>query len=418
CGPTTPSPRPLAPNRSPSRSRATTSNPASSPCLGRRATPLHRRRPIFLARDRGRPGRGARTGCRGEGAAAARPQPPRSRARRRCTSSMRSATRAASSSLASKSRSSAARRRARARSPLAKRHAPGSSPAALPSRPERTRTTTHCRSTAQARASSSTVSVCSSTTIPVRTRSSAMSGSSGRARIEGHLAGHRLVELARALGVCGRQHHPQFKVQRAGRIAGYAASLQPPLAPRLRARRHLHADRARWRRHVDLGAERRLPGGDRDGLVDVPAVHPVALVRGEANLEVEVARRAPADAGASLAGQADVLALDDAAGYGDLQRAFLPDDPAVLVEPRPAQGDRARGPLVDVREIDHHARVMVAAAHAVAAGAGAARRPAEQAGEELAELLGPQVVEGAARELEAGAPVRGRPELLAGASRL
>src|SRR5690606_17296814 len=109
---------------------------------------------------------------------------------------------------------------------------------------------------------------------------------------------------------------------------------QPQLASRLRAGRDLDADRARRRRHVDLGPERRLPGGDRNGLVDVPPVHAIALVRRETHFEVEVAGRTPADARAALAGETDVLALDDAAGYGDLQRAFLPDDPAALVEPR------------------------------------------------------------------------------------
>src|SRR5690606_9845747 len=180
---------------------------------------------------------------------------------------------------------------------------------------------------------------------------------------------------------------------------------------------HLRVDRARRRRHFALGPERRLPGSDRDRLVDIAPVHPVALVRREAHLQVQVARRPSADARPALPGQADVLALDDALGDGDLQGALLAHHPAVLVQPGAAQRDGARGTVIHVRQVDHHARMVVAATHAAGPGA-AARGTAEEAGEELAELLGPQVVEGAARELEAGAPVRGRPELLAGASRL
>src|SRR5512143_292424 len=144
------------------------------------------------------------------------------------------------------------------------------------------------------------------------------------------------------------------------------------------------------------------------------ALHAIAVVRLEVNLEVEVAGRALARAGPSLAGEADHLAFVDALRDAHVEAALVEAHPPLRVDLRHAERHAPRRAPIRVLERKQDLRVMILAAHVHARAAHAAA--AEELGEEVAEIGGLALEGAAPRELEARVPVGRRLEFLPGAT--
>src|SRR5207248_2011587 len=127
--------------------------------------------------------------------------------------------------------------------------------------------------------------------------------------------------------------HEIARVARAQALDALAA--QPKHLPGLRLRRHLDLRRAVESGNLDLAAEGRLGEADRHLAVQVVAVTLEDAMLGEVDDDVEVAGRAPVDAGFALGGEADAIALVDA--RRDLHRERL-----VALDASRAAAGRAR----------------------------------------------------------------------------
>src|SRR5579883_903972 len=100
----------------------------------------------------------------------------------------------------------------------------------------------------------------------------------------------------------------------------HALAAQPELMAGLGPRRNVDARHlAVERRHLDRAAERRLHHGDRHAAVDVGALALEQLVPAHRQEDVEIAGRAAARAGFTLAGKTDARAILDARGNADLE---------------------------------------------------------------------------------------------------
>ena len=127
--------------------------------------------------------------------------------------------------------------------------------------------------------------------------------------------------------------HPHELVPLAALQVGDTVARQAEGAPAAGLGRDLHRDLPPERRHLHLGAERRLPRRDRQLDVEIVLAALEDRMRRHVNPEVEVPARAAADAGAALAGRADAGAIADTGGDLHLHP----------VAPRDAPGAAARG---------------------------------------------------------------------------
>ena len=103
----------------------------------------------------------------------------------------------------------------------------------------------------------------------------------------------------------------------------HALAAQHVHLARLRAGRDLDLDLAGRAGNRQRGAERRLRHRQVDGGVEVVAVALDAGLRDDADLDEEVARRACELSGMALAANADALAVGDAGGNVDVDRAVV-----------------------------------------------------------------------------------------------
>src|SRR5947209_19854544 len=117
------------------------------------------------------------------------------------------------------------------------------------------------------------------------------------------------VELALGRREIGRHDdldlHELIPAAATGPGPRHPVARQPERAPARRGRRDLHRDFASQRRHLDVGAQRRLRRRDRQLELDVVALPLGERVRGDGHGEIEVAAAA-AGAGA-FAGNAHAL---------------------------------------------------------------------------------------------------------------
>src|SRR6185312_1009956 len=119
-------------------------------------------------------------------------------------------------------------------------------------------------------------------------------------------------QLLEQLALTGRQgirnHETDLgqQISFAASLLGEAATAQADLAARGGAGGDLHPHRAGGRLDLGLAAQRRFPGRDGDGRMDVRAVDLEARVRLDLHLEQQIARRA-AEPRRALAGEANLL---------------------------------------------------------------------------------------------------------------
>src|SRR5690349_9868202 len=135
-------------------------------------------------------------------------------------------------------------------------------------------------------------------------------------------AGEFLEQLALARGQLPRRLDEHADDLVAATVAVHvrdAAALQPERLARLRPGRDLHLRRALERRHVDLRAERRLREADRHVADDVRPLADEERVLADVEHDVEVARRAAARRGLTLATQLETRAAVDAGRDLDAQ---------------------------------------------------------------------------------------------------
>ena len=125
--------------------------------------------------------------------------------------------------------------------------------------------------------------------------------------------------------------------------------------PGLRPRRHAQARGAVRRRHVDLGAKRRLVHADRNGDVKIVPFARERLVRLDLDGEIEIAGPAAPLAGIPLLRHADARAVADARGNRDRDRLAAHLDAGTAAAParRLLQASRAAARVAAFRE--HHA---------------------------------------------------------------
>src|SRR5690606_15447682 len=108
-----------------------------------------------------------------------------------------------------------------------------------------------------------------------------------------------------------------------------------------RTRRHLEHDVAQRCGHFHTGAERCLPGRNRQLDVKVLTVHTIERVRLELNLKIKVACRQAAMSGTALTFETNVLAFHDAFRDLYIQRAIAHAHMSFYVEFGYAQRDLA-----------------------------------------------------------------------------
>src|SRR5690606_23131678 len=132
-------------------------------------------------------------------------------------------------------------------------------------------------------------------------------------------------------------------------------------------------------------------------------------MRAKADLEVEIAGRATAQARRALAGQADALAFGNPLGDTHVEGAGAGQDAAIGAKLGNVQGDGLGRAPVGILQRDLDAGHLILATHPKTASAGSARPASpEQRLEEIAELADAEV----AAEGEALLPARRRPKLL------
>src|SRR5690606_11894007 len=202
-----------------------------------------------------------------------------------------------------------------------------------------------------------------------------------------------------------RGHHDRddgIEVARAAAGARQPLAREPEPLPVLRPGRHLERHPALERRQLDRRAERRLPGRERKLDVEVAPARPEQRVRREADVEVEIAVRPSAEAGAALPGEAQPLAVGRAARNAHADALLAQLQPALGAAEGPAahggaaarlEAARAANAerLEEVGEIDvveRRAAGRPARAEALAEGAEPVLRGTEVlAGAEAAEIV-------------------------------
>src|SRR5262245_304850 len=192
-------------------------------------------------------------------------------------------------------------------------------------------------------------------------------------------------------------------------IAASVATRQPAAAKpqsgrTLRCRRHRQRHRAIGRVDAHVGAEDGLPGPKREIHLEVVAGHAVTRVRQQPNVQVHVAGRSAVEPGAALAGQAQCGAVAHAARNGDVEAAAVQCD-ATLPTVQDIVERQGQLPLDVVARHRHSDATPARSAPAV-------RGPAEDRGEEVAEVAAvTDVVPVTGRHRWAAASARWRREI-------
>src|SRR6185437_11484475 len=168
-------------------------------------------------------------------------------------------------------------------------------------------------------------------------------------------------------------------IARRARYRRDAAPLEAEHGAAIGALGHRHADRPADRRYADLAAEHRLGEGHRQFDMDVVALAAEQLVRRDMHLDQRVARRAAAQPGVALALETQDLAVGEAGGDGHVETVAGGESHALL------------GAARRLEEIDGQGEGAIGAAQPdrlpTARPAAATRLPAEEIGEDVAELV-------------------------------
>src|SRR5262245_59592743 len=234
-------------------------------------------------------------------------------------------------------------------------------------------------------------------------------------RIEAREPTELVVELLLAVREGRRRHDLEHAIEIAmpAPLRRQALAGEAQLLSRARARAYRHFHAAAEGRHLDVGAQHRLPRRDRQLEIEIMPGRLVERVGTQHDVQIEIARRPPVHARPALARDAQPLAVGDALRHPDADGLRHAVDRAVGSHLRRGKVEAHLGAVVDLLEREVGSDLIVLPRHREAAAPGAPAAPGAAAEplEELREI--DEVVEVPFLEPELALPPRGRAELLA-----
>src|SRR5438552_10262038 len=234
------------------------------------------------------------------------------------------------------------------------------------------------------------------------------------ARVEDRGLGKLLEQRALALARRGRHDDldDREEVARSRMRFGQTAPGEPQLPAGMRSRRDLEAHRSAERGHLHARAENGLPRRERKIEEEIVAAHAKEPMRMQCDIEIQVAVASAVQPLASLAGQAQALAVGGALGNARFEGPPHAARETALVVLGDAQLQVHLGAAVGLFQRDVRRDLVVLPGHwNLAAAPSGAVHPARQAGEQIPQV---DIVERERALAELPLPPRGRPELLSG----
>src|SRR5438309_1546414 len=232
------------------------------------------------------------------------------------------------------------------------------------------------------------------------------------ARVEGRGLGKLLEERALALARHGRHDDLDDREEfaRSRMRFGQTAPGEPQLPAGMRSRRDLEAHRSAERGYQHARPEHGLPRRERKIEEEIVAAHAKEPMRMQRDIEIQVAVASAVQPLASLAGQAQALAVGGALGNARLEGAPHAARETAVVVLGDAQLQVHLGAAVGFFQRDVRRDLVVLPGHwNLAAAPSGAVHPARQAGEQISQI---DIVERERAPAELLLPSRGRPELL------